>query len=228
MSATTYAPLYYQAVCNLGSTENDVTGQIFIREHKISKVLTVTGMVEGLSEGKHGFHVHADAASSSAGDSCTDAGAHYNPGDYDHGAPSSTISHAGDWGNIVAGADGVARVNAEFGSVSLDSVSGNIVGRSIVVHEDEDDLGDGDEDSLNTGNAGARLACCVIVKLDNSSLPAGARCDASKSQPGASRPTCEEGSCCGTALPAAGEPSFKVEKCYPTDTATVPVEVNAG
>ena len=152
--------------------------------------MTVTGIVEGLTEGKHGFHVHADAASSLNREDCADAGAHFNPGDYDHGAPSSTISHAGDWGNIVAGADGIARVNSEFGSVSLDSVSGNIVGRSIVVHEDEDDLGDGDEDSLNTGNAGARLACCVIVKLDNSSLPAGARCDASKLKPGAYRPTC--------------------------------------
>ena len=39
----------------------------------------------------------------------------------------------------------------------------SIIGRSIVIHEDEDDLGKGKHsDSLITGHAGKRFACAII------------------------------------------------------------------
>ena len=40
-------------------------------------------------------------------------------------------------------------------------------GRSFVLHEGVDDLGyGGDEGSLQTGNAGGRLACCSLERVE--------------------------------------------------------------
>jgi Cu-Zn family superoxide dismutase len=42
----------------------------------------------------------------------------------------------------------------------------DIMGRSVIVHADEDDYGlGGQDDSLITGHAGARIACGVIGRV---------------------------------------------------------------
>lgn len=79
-----------------------------------------------------------------------------------HGAPTDVERHVGDLGNIVANHQGVATINFVDKIIDLEGAH-NIIGRAVVVHENEDDLGKGGfTDSLTTGHAGGRVACGVI------------------------------------------------------------------
>ena len=64
-------------------------------------------------------------------------------------------------GNIVS--DGkVAKMDYVDTFLEMTGIN-SIIGRAVVVHADEDDLGKGGHgDSKTTGHAGNRLACCVI------------------------------------------------------------------
>jgi Cu-Zn family superoxide dismutase len=93
---------------------------------------------------------------------CISAGPHYNPHGKTHGAPEAEVRHAGDLGNITASATGEATLKIEDSHLKLIGPY-TIIGRTVVVHADEDDLGlGGHELSATTGNAGDRLACGVI------------------------------------------------------------------
>ncbi len=117
--------------------------------------------LKGLTPGAHGFHVHALGDVSQG---CVTAGGHFNPQGAKHGGPTDEERHAGDLGNIIAGADGTCEQTIVDSRISLlPGAPNSIVGRSIVVHADADDLGKGGfPDSLTTGHAGARVACGVI------------------------------------------------------------------
>ena len=70
--------------------------------------------------------------------------------------------HVGDLGNIVADAEGKVDYTFHDKVISLKGTN-NIIGRTLIVHADEDDLGRGDfPDSKTTGHAGARVSCGVI------------------------------------------------------------------
>ncbi len=73
-----------------------------------------------------------------------------------HGAPGEGKSHRGDLGNLVADAAGKAHLEWLSPHFSLNGPAG-ILGRSVVVHAEEDDLS-----TQPTGNSGARIACGVI------------------------------------------------------------------
>ncbi|XP_068637409.1 superoxide dismutase [Cu-Zn] 2 isoform X2 [Aristolochia californica] len=119
----------------------------------------VTGKIEGLLPGLHGFHIHALGDTTNG---CNSTGPHFNPLKKDHGAPSDEERHAGDLGNILAGEDGVAVISLKDPQIPL-SGPNSILGRAVVVHADPDDLGRGRHElSKTTGNAGARIGCGII------------------------------------------------------------------
>lgn len=116
--------------------------------------LKISGKVDGLTPGQHGFHVHEFGDCSSPDGKS--AGDHFNPSGAPHAGPKADIRHAGDLGNLSAGEDGVAAVEITDTKLALDG-DRSIVGRSILVHEKADDL-----KTQPSGDSGARISCGVV------------------------------------------------------------------
>jgi superoxide dismutase, Cu-Zn family len=121
-----------------------------------------------LPKGKHGFHIHR--AGDLRGEGCQGLCEHYDIGKNQHGdSPfSKEERHTGDLGNIEIKAN-----EKEFKETYyLSNVSAkDLWGRSIIVHQDEDDLGKGSfEDSKTTGHSGKRIGCAIFGRLSCSSL----------------------------------------------------------
>lgn len=122
----------------------------------------IRALVSGLdSGGRHGMHIH-EFGDCSAPDGSS-AGGHYNPDDAPHGAPSNPASgrHAGDLGNLIELAEGVAEFETTDRVIQLHGED-SIEGKSVIVHAGEDDFA-----TQPTGNAGARLACGVVVREES-------------------------------------------------------------
>ena len=120
----------------------------------------ISGHIYNLSPGKHGIHIHQFGNLLSA--DCMKCGGHWDPHKKNHGSRIASNSHAGDLGNITANENKEAKFYFKTDKLSLfNNIS--IIGRSLVIHEDEDDLGlGGHPDSLTTGNSGKRIDCAVI------------------------------------------------------------------
>lgn len=110
---------------------------------------------EGLTPGEHGFHVH-EKGDCSAPDA-ESAGAHFDPTKQPHGAPDAPARHAGDFGNLTAGADGKAQTTIVMKGITIADGPTSIVGKGFIVHEQADDF-----KTQPTGDAGGRVACGVI------------------------------------------------------------------
>ncbi|KXJ19071.1 copper chaperone for superoxide dismutase [Exaiptasia diaphana] len=118
----------------------------------------IDGTIDGLSPGLHGFHIHEFGDLSNG---CNSTGDHFNPYNRDHGGPDDENRHIGDLGNVIANSDGRATFRIEDSKIKV----WDIIGRAVVIHEGEDDLGKGGHPlSKKTGNSGARVGCGIIAR----------------------------------------------------------------
>ena len=152
-----------EAICVLN--QNNIKGTIIFNEISITKnnkkknLTKINIKIKGLKEGLHGIHIHECG---DLRDGCTSLCAHYNPHNKNHGGPNDKDRHVGDLGNIKANKNGIVN------SIIIDNLvklkgKYSVIGRSIVIHENEDDLGKGDNiESKKTGNAGKRICCGII------------------------------------------------------------------
>jgi Cu-Zn family superoxide dismutase len=120
--------------------------------------VTVTANLSGFAPNStHGIHIH-EAGDCSARDGSS-AGAHFNPGNTEHGGAGGAKRHGGDLGNITADGNGNVRTTLRVDGLAFGTGTDSIVGRGLVVHANADDL-----KTQPAGNSGARLACGVITR----------------------------------------------------------------
>jgi len=119
--------------------------------------LKVDAHLTKMPPGQHGFHIHEFGSCDDMGKA---AGGHYNPENAMHGMvvkDGIMKAHAGDLGNITAGTDGTATLEAVIPDVTLSGSKASVAGRAFIVHEKVDDF------SQPVGNAGSRIGCGTIV-----------------------------------------------------------------
>ncbi len=154
-----------KAVAQIKGTGEDSTIGGMVNFEETSEGINVDAKIVGAPAEKHGFHVHDKGNCAEKGAA---AGGHYNPENVSHGLvmkDGMMHAHAGDLGNIEIMADGTGSLTAFIPGLAISGGKYNIAGRSVILHEKEDDFGQ------PTGNAGGRIGCGVIT----SSGPAPAK-----------------------------------------------------
>jgi superoxide dismutase, Cu-Zn family len=125
--------------------------------------VTVHILIKGLSPGEHGWHLHEFGVCDPNGaEPFSSAGGHWNPTAQPHGAPDADEHHVGDFGNLVASADGLADLEITTADFTFEAGLNSVFdedGTSIVVHEGRDDL-----TTQPSGNSGPRYACGVVAE----------------------------------------------------------------
>ncbi|HSB95694.1 MAG TPA: superoxide dismutase family protein [Spongiibacteraceae bacterium] len=143
------------AAAKLSPTQgNKATGTVTFTQH--GDKVVVDADITGLAPGEHGFHIH-EKGDCSAPDG-TSAGGHFNPNGQPHGDPAQPHHHFGDMPMLTADAGGHAKLHVELTSITLQEGAGNIIGKSVIVHQKADDY-----QTQPTGNSGGRVACGVIA-----------------------------------------------------------------
>ncbi|XP_029445981.1 extracellular superoxide dismutase [Cu-Zn] [Rhinatrema bivittatum] len=159
---TAYATCELRPSSKLEADEPIVTGQALFKQTyphgKLEAIFYLQGFPTTGNESGRAIHIH-ELGDLSEG--CDSTKGHYNPFTVNH------PHHPGDFGNFITTDGKIRKRKANLQAMLFGPHS--ILGRSVVVHKQEDDLGKGNNPaSVENGNAGKRLACCVIGISSNS------------------------------------------------------------
>ena len=156
-----YNKMVMKSIYAIAVFTDNIKGNVKFTEDLANNRIQIDLDITGLKPNSlHGFHVHE---AGDLTDKCTSMCAHFNPNGKNHGCPGMKERHVGDLGNITTNNKGNAKYTFYDDIIKLRGVKANIIGRGLIIHEDPDDCGKGNNaESLKTGNAGKRIACAVI------------------------------------------------------------------
>ncbi|NXJ74490.1 SODE dismutase, partial [Trogon melanurus] len=157
-----YAACEMKPSSKIDADKPQVTGQVLFRQYysygRLEAVFYLDGLPLDNNQSARAIHIHELGDLSNG---CDSTGGHYNPFRVNH------PRHPGDFGNFSPKEGKIRKYKANLFATLFGPYS--IMGRSVVIHEQEDDMGKGNNKaSLENGNAGRRLACCVIGMCNKS------------------------------------------------------------
>jgi len=159
-----------RAHSTLRNAAGTVVGHAWFSQRRRGGRVEMLVRVHGLAPGFHGFHIHTTGRCDAPG--FMTAGGHLNPTGAAHPA------HAGDLPSLLVNADGTGELAATTDRFSIVDLS-DADGSAVIVHSGPDNFanippryGTPDQETLNTGDSGTRVACGVVHRR-----PSGPRRD---------------------------------------------------
>ncbi|XP_036407717.1 extracellular superoxide dismutase [Megalops cyprinoides] len=153
-NGTLYAACEMKPSATLPDGQLQIYGQVLFKQGYPKGTLSVMVNLHNLpykDNQSRAIHIHEYGDLS---EGCDASGGHYNPLKVNH------PNHPGDLGNF---SSRHRRIRKLMSSAATLFGEQSVLGRAVVIHEKEDDMGlSGNAGSLLHGNAGRRLACCTI------------------------------------------------------------------